>query len=318
MPVSRAEAVALFPTGGAIPEELQIGRSAVIDDLTAAATGGSTLIFAEARRLGKSSLLLAMTDRILRDAKDRIALSVDLRDGVANSGVLASTLLTQANKQGAGAAVKAMATKNKLSQLAPAALNKLRAAGKVLGEADDAAALGALGALLSPSGATLRGAMLALEAHGHATGQRTIIVLDEAQDLVRWDDALEVQQEIATTVKRPRSTVNFVFSGSETHTLLALYEDRQGPLHGLGMRFPLPEISRDDWSAGLRQRFDTAGIPVDAEQLHQILYYSDGHPLRTMLICVHALDWLEDERITAETISRAIASAERHPSWSMT
>jgi hypothetical protein len=73
-----------------------------------------------------------------------------------------------------------------------------------------------------------------------------------------------------------------------------------------------------DWSAGLRQRFDTAGIPVDSEQLHQILYYSEGHPLRTMLICAHALDWLEDERISAETIRRAIASAERHPSWGVT
>jgi hypothetical protein len=84
------------------------------------------------------------------------------------------------------------------------------------------------------------------------------------------------------------------------------------------VRFPLPEISRDDWCAGLHERFDTAGIPVESPRLHQILYYSKGHPLRTMLICVHALDWLEDERITTQTITRAIASAERHPSWSLT
>ena len=59
MPVSRTEAVALFPTRGAIPEELQIGRASAIGDMTSAAEGGSTLIFAEDRRLGKSSMLLA-------------------------------------------------------------------------------------------------------------------------------------------------------------------------------------------------------------------------------------------------------------------
>ena len=67
--------------------------------MTSAADGGSTLIFAEDRRLGKSSMLLAVTDRILRDGKDRMALSVDLRDGITDSGVLATTLLTQAAKQ---------------------------------------------------------------------------------------------------------------------------------------------------------------------------------------------------------------------------
>ena len=67
MPVSRTAAVALFPTRGAIPEELQIGRASAIGDITSAAEGGTTLIFAEDRRLGKSSMLLAMTDRILRE-----------------------------------------------------------------------------------------------------------------------------------------------------------------------------------------------------------------------------------------------------------
>jgi hypothetical protein len=98
MTVSRAEMIALFPTGGAIPEELQIGRSAATAEITAAAIAGSTLIFAEARRLGKSSLLLAMTDRILREDNGRTALSVDLRDGVSDSASLANILLTQADK----------------------------------------------------------------------------------------------------------------------------------------------------------------------------------------------------------------------------
>jgi hypothetical protein len=308
--------VASFPTSGAIPEELQIGRAAAISDMTTAAEGGSTIIFAEDRRLGKSSMLLAMTDRILRSGGDRMALSVDLRDGIANSGVLAATLLTQADKQGAGAKVKAMSTKGMMKKLTPGSSAGVRAAGMLLGEQDDAAVLVKLLDLLVPKDASLRQALLALDAHGRASDQRTVIVLDEAQDLVRWSDSAEVQQEIANAIKRAGSTVSFVFSGSEKSTLLALYEDPKAPLHGLGRRFQLPGISADDWYAGLRERFERCGIAIERNQLQQIVYHSEGHPLRTMLICSHALDWLFDDAVTLDTVERAINDAERHPSWS--
>jgi hypothetical protein len=316
MPLSRAEAVALFPTGGAIPEELQIGRSAVIEDLTASAEGGQTLIFAENRHLGKSSLLLAMVDRVLARGKCRKALSVDLRDGIDNSGALAAALLAQADRQGAGRSIAAMVVKGKLSRMAPPAIDRLRAAGDLLGESDEVRALEKLADALRPAGATLRNALLALDAHGHATGERSVVVLDEAQDLLRWEDALEVQREIAMAIKRASSTVSFVLSGSVKHTLLGLYHNAEAPLHGLGKRFPLPEISRDDWCAGLAQRFSRAGVDIAAAQLHQIVYFSEGHPLRTMLICVHVLDWLEGARASEIAVERAIADATRHPSWS--
>jgi hypothetical protein len=318
MPVSRTAAVALFPTRGAIPEELQIGRASAIGDMTSAAEGGTTLIFAEDRRLGKSSMLLAMTDRILRDGEDPMALSVDLRDGITDSGVLAVTLLTQAAKQGAGAKVKAMTAKGLLKKaLAPSAADGVRAAGVLLGEQDDAAAVSKLMDLLAPKGASLRGALLALDANGRAAGERTVIVLDEAQDLVRWSDSDQVQQELANAIKRPGSTVNFVFSGSEKSTLLALYEDAKAPLHGLGRRFALPEISHDAWYSGLRERFERCGITIERNQVQQIVYHSEGHPLRTMLICAHTLDWLFEDTVTVDTVERAIKDAERHPSWSL-
>ena len=316
MPLSRPEAVALFPTGGAIPEELQIGRSAVIEDLTASAEGGQTLIFAENRHLGKSSLLLAMVDRILATSGGRKALSVDLRDGIDDSGALAAALLAQADKQGAGRGIAAMVVKGKLSRMAPQALDRLRLAGDLLGESDEVRTAEKLADSLQPAGATMRKALLALDAHGHATGERSIDVLDEAQDLLRWEDALEVQREIAIAIKRASSTVNFVLSGSEKHTLLGLYHDAEAPLHGLGRRFQLPEISRDDWCAGLARRFAQAGVGIASAQLHQIVYSSEGHPLRTMLICVHVLDWLEDDRASQVTVERAVADAQRHPSWS--
>lgn len=317
MALSPAERVALFPTGGAIPEALQIGRTLTIAQLTDAAIGGSTVILAEDRHLGKSSLLLAVVDRTLKERRDdRLVLSVDLRDGIPDSTALASRLLAQATNQDAGAKVAAMNAKGRLSRtLSESTRRQLRSAGEMLGESDEAAIILKLVGMLQPGQASLHEAFLALDAHGRAEGRRTIVMLDEAQDLARWGDSLAVQHEVAIAIKRAGSTVNFVLTGSEKHALLALYDEHDAPLHGLGIRFQLPEISRDDWVLGLRARFDQAEIQVDSDQLHQIVLGSEGHPLRTMLICAHALDWLEEGRVSAETVRRAVANAERHPSW---
>ena len=74
-------------------------------------------------------------------------------------------------------------------------------------------------------------------------------------------------------------------------------------MHGLGRRFRLPEISRDDWYSGLRERFERCGIAIERNELQQIVYHSEGHPLRTMLICAHTLDWLFEGTVTVDTAS---------------
>lgn len=110
MPLSGPLRVGLFPTGGAIAEDLQIGRSRVIEQITTHALGGETQLLAEDRHLGKSSVLLAMVNRALREPGDgRLVLSVDLRDGITSSGKLAQLLLTQATQQKAGLRIAALA-----------------------------------------------------------------------------------------------------------------------------------------------------------------------------------------------------------------
>jgi hypothetical protein len=103
MPLSGPLRVGLFPAGGAIVENLQIGRSRVIEQITTHALGGETQFLAEDRHLGKSSVLLAMVNRALREPADGgLVLSVDVRDGISSSGKLAQDLLAQAIQQNAG------------------------------------------------------------------------------------------------------------------------------------------------------------------------------------------------------------------------
>jgi hypothetical protein len=311
--------VALFPTGGAIAEDLQIGRSRVIEQITTHALGGETQFLAEDRHLGKSSVLLAMVNRALREPQDgRLVLSVDLRDGITSSGKLAQILLTQAAQQKAGLKIGALAKRGALARLSQPAREQLAKASELFGLQDEAAALEAITQALSPQdGATLDNALRALDARGHATSTRTVIAVDEAQELAAWPDSNAVQHCLAATIKRVDSTVAFVFSGSEKHTLAALFDTPEAPLHGLGIRRSLPPISRDDWVTGLADRYAQAGITIDTEAIHKILYYSHELPLPTMLICQHTLDWLEQDQVTLATVDQAVLDARRHPSWDL-
>ena len=319
MPLSGPLRVGLFPTSGAIAENLQIGRSRVIDQITTHALGGETQLLAEDRHLGKSSVLLAMVNRALREPEDgRLVLSVDLRDGITSSRKLAQLLLTQASQQKAGLKIAALARRGALAHLGQPAREGLAKAADLFDLQDEAAAVEAITQALNlRDGATLDSALRALDARGHATNARTVIALDEAQELATWSDSNAVQHCLAATIKRVDSTVAFVFSGSEKHTLVALFETPEAPLHGLGIRRSLPPISRDDWLAGLRDRYAQAGIAIGVDTIHKILYYSQELPLPTMLICQHTLDWLEQDQVTMATVEQAVNDARRHPSWDL-
>jgi hypothetical protein len=317
MPLSPASRVALFPTSGAIPESLQIGRTATIDRITARALGGETQLLAEDRHLGKSSVLRAMADRALRDVDDhRLVLSVDLRDGIANSGALARQLLDQAAHQGAGLKIATLSRRGALKRIGRPLGEGLAGAGEILGVEDPAAILAAITTgLTSAAEVTLDSALRVLDARGQAANARAVIVLDEAQEIADWSDSEPIQRVLASTIKRPGSSIAFVLSGSEKHTLAALFET--SPLQGLGVRVTLPPISAEDWLAGLADRYAQAEVAIEDTEIHQILFYSESLPLPTMLICQHTLDWLENDSVTSATVKQAITDARRHPSWEL-
>jgi hypothetical protein len=98
----------LFPTSRAISEPLQIGRTNAIDQLLAWALAGTSVLLLEERRIGKSSVALAVLDRIRNAGDGTLALHADLRDGVGDSVALVRKLLDQAATQDAGGRITAL------------------------------------------------------------------------------------------------------------------------------------------------------------------------------------------------------------------
>jgi hypothetical protein len=310
--------LSLFPTSRAISEPLQIGRTGAIDQLLAWVLAGTSVLLLEERRIGKSSVALAVLDRI-RDADDgTLALHADLRDGVGDSVALVRKLLDQAAGQGAGARITALAAKNKLARgVNEKVRRQIRLAGTLLGVDDEIATILDLGEALTPGRTTsLSRALDALDAHGRITGNRVVVFIDEIQDLLGWDDTTQTQSEIRAGARRRDGTLAFIFAGSDP-TALELFEPG-AKLDFVGERYELPAIPLEAWQEGLRTRFRQAGYDISPDQIAQIYLATDGHPQLTMSICAHTIQWADSDGATAITpaiVRRAITAARRHPSF---
>jgi hypothetical protein len=309
--------LSLFPTSRAISEPLQIGRTGAIDQLLAWALAGTSVLLLEERRIGKSSVALAVLDRI-RDADDgTLALHADLRDGVGDSVALVRKLLDQAATQDAGRRITALAAKNKLARSVNEKVRQqIRLAGKLLGVDDEIATILDLGEALTPGRTTsLSRALDALDAHGRITGTRVVVFIDEIQDLLEWGDTTQTQSEIRATARRRDGTLAFIFAGSDP-TALELFEPG-AKLDFIGERYQLPAIPLDAWQEGLKTRFEQAGYDISPEPIAQIHLETDGHPQLTMSVCAHTIQWADSAKATVITptiVRRAISAARRHPS----
>jgi hypothetical protein len=321
MAIDKAQMVGLFPTSGAIDEELQIGRLNEIELLTQSAIAGENRIIAEPRRVGKSSVIGAALKRVLHDKNvKRTALSVDLRDGISNSAELAVELLSQARQQRAGGGRGAIKRITQQIQGAARAVVPLDL-GKVADDLDAeevSAAVQGLAEALREGRASLHDVLRILDNFGRAKDRPSITFIDEIQEVGTWADGERLLGEIAVAAKRQGSTVSFVLTGSEVSTVRALFEGPGAPLIGVVRPLPLPAIDDEVWQEGLTARYRSCGLAVAREQIRKILTVSDGHPLKTMLICRETLDWLlpGDDHLSDLAVDQAITIARANPAWS--
>lgn len=312
--------ITLFPTTRAIPEELQIGRTEFIDDLQATVLGGTSVLLLEERRVGKSSAATAVLKRIqVSDPPVGIALHIDLRDGAGSSKALISRLLSRAKDEKALTLGKAVVERGRAgaADVKRRGLSALRSTKGQLGDdVDDIAVVGdALATLFGdPKEASVQNVLEAIDAKARANDQQVVIFIDEVQDLADWSDGEEVQNAIQTVSSRLGSRLTFIFAGSEKTTVAALFRP-EGPLGWVGLRQELPEITLDQWKAGLRPRFTKAGLEIDDTQITQAFVVADGHPLRMMSICAQSLRLVQGDEITQGVMAQAIVAAKDHPSW---
>jgi hypothetical protein len=147
------------------------------------------------------------------------------------------------------------------------------------------------------------------------SGQRTLVVFDEFQDLLRMNS--EVDGLLRSKIQFHRDEASYIFAGSEPGMLNALFGDRTRPLFDQARPIPLHPLADSDLLEYIGARFQSSGRDP-GEALDALLDLVRGHPQRAML-CAHHL-WEQTELGTTadlESFEGALAEIDRetHPAF---
>lgn len=264
-----------FNYQGPVPPASLIDRRAELDALQAAAADRVSIRLAAPRRFGKSSLLESHV-AAMREAGHR-AVRVDLSK-VATVGDVAARVARAYGElpSDPGRSVRRWAARLGIN-LSVGGVGVGVSASPPRPPADEARA--ALLELLDVPRALHR-----------ADGELTVVCLDEFQDLLVADDALDGL--VRSVVQHHGETAAYVFAGSQPSLMHALFSEHERPLYGQARPLELPPLPVAEAASDIEALLVSEGLEAGAA-VDELLAFTGGHPQRTMLLAHHLHNLLE-------------------------
>lgn len=301
----------LFPTDQPIPASQMIGRDADVREIALAVAGGTNVVLAGPRRIGKTSVCEAAI--LQSEGRGLYTVSVDLFR-IADAAELAEALATAVLSNRATAhKVVAKARRfgrNALTAAQAAVAVKLQSE---LGEAVEIALSPGLAAA-DPQKALLAALELP-ERVAKVDGRRCVVFLDEFQEIANerhpYGNPEQLTKQMRAVFQRS-TVVSYLFAGSIEHVMRDLFAPQDRALSGFGSFYTLREIAEDEWTEGLRGRFAADDCTIDDAALARLIELGELHPRVTMLIAqkAHFLSvLLETRRITGDLVTQAYDAA---------
>src|SRR4051794_27322752 len=113
------------------------------------------------------------------------------------------------------------------------------------------------------------------------TGQRTLVVFDEFQDVLAAKDRADAV--IRSEIQHHGDAASYVFAGSELGMMRALFADRRRAFYGQAAAMELPPLRDDDVAENIAARLAVTNRDPGAA-LPPLLATARGHPQRAMLL----------------------------------
>src|SRR3954452_5139959 len=121
-----------------------------------------------------------------------------------------------------------------------------------------------------------------------ADGGLTVVCLDEFQDLLTADAALDGLVR-AVTQHHGRAAA-YIYAGSAPSLMRALFAERERPLFGQARPLELPPLPAAETLEDVLSIAAAQGTALDAGAVRRIVDLGAGHPQRTMLLAHHLFD----------------------------
>jgi len=129
------------------------------------------------------------------------------------------------------------------------------------------------------------------------TGQRTLVVLDEFQDVLAARDRADAI--IRSEIQHHGDAASYVFAGSQLGMMRRLFADRRRALYGQARAVDLTPLAPDDVAEDVAGRFTKTNRDVGSA-LDLLLDAGEGHPQRTMLLANALWDEVEPGETAAD------------------
>jgi DNA polymerase III delta prime subunit len=301
----------LFPTDQPIPASQMIGRDADVREIAAAIQNGTNVILAGPRRTGKTSVC----DAALLQAQSAgfYVVAIDLFR-IADASELAEAIATAVLKNRPPAhkvIVKARQFGRQALSAAQGAL-ALKLTSE-LGEAVEIALTPGLAA--DDPQRALAHALELPQRVALADGKRVAVLFDEFQEVANerhpYGNPDQLTKQMRAIFQRT-TQVSYLFAGSIEHIMRDLFAPQDRAFSGFGSFHRLREITPEDWTEGLRERFEADDCVIDDDALARLIDLGELHPRVTMLIAqkAHFLSvLLETREITRELVTQAYDAA---------
>jgi hypothetical protein len=143
-----------------------------------------------------------------------------------------------------------------------------------------------------------------------ADGGLTVVCLDEFQDLLVADDALD--GVVRSVIQHHGEAAAYVFAGSQPSLMRALFSEQERPFYGQARPLELPPLPVEEAAEDVARVLESDGLLAKAgTAVDELLAFSGGHPQRTMLLAHHLYEVLdaggEAGDPALEAIERALA-----------
>ena len=145
------------------------------------------------------------------------------------------------------------------------------------------------------------------------TGKTVVMVFDEFQQILEYDDEL-TERQIRSSIQHHKS-VAYVFLGSRKHLLQSMFLDESRPLYRSAMHYPIGPIDTKHWQPFIAKRFRDAGKQIDRAIIDQLCARTEGHPFYTQHLC-HVLWSITEagESVVEADLNSAVAELLRRES----
>jgi hypothetical protein len=121
-----------------------------------------------------------------------------------------------------------------------------------------------------------------------AQGKRFVVVLDEFQEILRFNGE-ELERQMRAAIQH-HANVSYLFAGSKSHMLIDMVSNRTRPFYQMGTLMTLDKIPHEEFRSFIESKFLESRKRISPAALDRILKESDNVPHYVQLLSFNLWD----------------------------